>query len=144
MSDLWIFQRLDERKNCFSFSFWQSLEVFKQNAVLCRKDRLVAKVPFILLDRLGFPTKKFCKTVKSAVLQNDRKNIGKRGIRTLGTLSSTHAFQAWTLNHSDIFPKNILTGLSVFLAYYNLRKKSIMEPRKTRLWNYDLRIQRFL
>lgn len=73
----------------------------------------------------------FCKTEKSAVLQSGRKNIGKRGIRTLGTLSSTHAFQAWTLNHSDIFPKNTLTGLSVFLAYYILRKKSIMEPRKT-------------
>ena len=32
------------------------------------------------------------------------KNGGERGIRTLGTLTSTHAFQACSFNHSDISP----------------------------------------
>gem|GEM_PF-7125980 len=32
-------------------------------------------------------------------------NYGERGVRTLGTLSSTHAFQACTFDHSDISPK---------------------------------------
>src|SRR5690349_19829976 len=31
-------------------------------------------------------------------------NGGEKGIRTLGTVSRTHAFQACSLNHSDISP----------------------------------------
>lgn len=34
-----------------------------------------------------------------------KKKYGERGIRTLGALSSTHAFQACTFDHSDISPK---------------------------------------
>ena len=32
------------------------------------------------------------------------KDGGERGIRTLGRVSPTHAFQACSLNHSDISP----------------------------------------
>ena len=32
-------------------------------------------------------------------------NGGERGIRTLGTLSRTHAFQACSFDHSDISPQ---------------------------------------
>jgi hypothetical protein len=31
-------------------------------------------------------------------------NGGEKGIRTLGTVSRTHAFQACSFNHSDISP----------------------------------------
>ena len=43
--------------------------------------------------------------VEGRMLQ-DRINQtgGERGIRTLGTLTSTHAFQACSFNHSDISP----------------------------------------
>ena len=48
-------------------------------------------------------------------------NYGERGVRTLGTLSSTHAFQACTFDHSDISPKKPKPeqrreGDSVFVA----------------------------
>ena len=33
-----------------------------------------------------------------------RSNIGERGIRTPGTVTRTHAFQACSLSHSDISP----------------------------------------
>ena len=32
------------------------------------------------------------------------ENGGEKGIRTLGTISRTHAFQACSFNHSDISP----------------------------------------
>src|SRR3954471_19142386 len=36
--------------------------------------------------------------------QNRQENGGERGIRTLGRVSPTHAFQACSFNHSDISP----------------------------------------
>src|SRR5687768_872355 len=35
------------------------------------------------------------------------ENGGEKGIRTLGTVSRTHAFQACSFNHSDISPFRI-------------------------------------
>ena len=37
-------------------------------------------------------------------LEPEAKAGGEKGIRTLGTVSRTHAFQACSLNHSDISP----------------------------------------
>src|SRR6266850_4879238 len=37
--------------------------------------------------------------------ESGRKTGGERGIRTLGRVSPTHAFQACSFNHSDISPR---------------------------------------
>jgi hypothetical protein len=41
-----------------------------------------------------------------------RMNGGEKGIRTLGTVSRTHAFQACSFNHSDISPFDSLRSLT--------------------------------
>ena len=41
---------------------------------------------------------------------------GERGIRTLGRVSPTHAFQACSLNHSDISPNEWKQQLTHVLA----------------------------
>ena len=49
---------------------------------------------------------------------------GERGIRTLGTVSNTHAFQACSFNHSDISPMSTVTLniLSFKQNYVNVKK----------------------
>ncbi len=42
--------------------------------------------------------------VKELEINWQAKNGGETGIRTQGTVASTHAFQACSLNHSDISP----------------------------------------
>ncbi|MDK2943270.1 MAG: hypothetical protein PWP56_2783 [Acetobacterium sp.] len=44
-------------------------------------------------------------------------NGGERGIRTLGTLTRTHAFQACSFDHSDISPQVEQKTIQIFHAY---------------------------
>ena len=59
---------------------------------------------------------------------------GKRGIRTPDRLSPMHAFQACTLNHSDIFPKKT-TGFFLVVSY---RRKTETAASKDRTKTFVL------
>ena len=56
----------------------------------------------------------------------DYKRSGERGIRTLGTVSRTHAFQACSFSHSDTSPESntILSGNSTTVRLFPLRTAS--------------------
>ncbi len=65
------------------------------------RERLAAKTPRNRGDFSG------CARVRAGNLRNGRLSGGESGIRTHGTLSGTHAFQACAFNHSAISPKNL-------------------------------------
>lgn len=58
----------------------------------------------------------------SAFSTGFNKNGGERGIRTLGTVSRTHAFQACTFNHLVISPR--LKTLNYFQFASTIRTRS--------------------
>jgi hypothetical protein len=54
---------------------------------------------------------------------------GERGIRTLGRVSSTHAFQACSFNHSDISPSLESTICERSVSDYRTRHRSFLARR---------------
>ena len=71
---------------------------------------------------------------------------GKSGIRTHGTIASTHAFQACSLNHSDILPGVIIPQKH---GYVNKQQKvarlndiacPINGPRLSSLFGRDISV----
>ena len=61
---------------------------------------------------------------------------GEKGIRTLGTVSRTHAFQACSFNHSDISPSLEST---VYARSETVYRKSLFQNVAVRyvIWNRD-------
>src|SRR5262249_11088696 len=71
-----------------------------------------------LPDLAGFSGSN-CAAPQSHLAAAARLN-GESGIRTHGGVTPTHAFQACSLNHSDISPK-VLTVKTTFRMYHDLK-----------------------
>ncbi len=64
------------------------------------------KVPDLINRPAGFAVCDFVFVQEPPIAKVYADGCGEWGIRTLGTLSGTHAFQACSLSHSDNSPKN--------------------------------------
>ena len=75
------------------FSAYGSFYCDEWRSTLCEREKIM---PFRFINKMQLSYARQSTAGK--------KNGGERGIRTLGTVSRTHAFQACTFNHSVISP----------------------------------------
>ena len=123
-------------KNFTSIVTFAPIRLFDGKLVVTGEVLVTVLVSVVVMFALTWFTGSHCAGPSSTILQRNKLydfikkaaqcgrflSGGERGIRTLGTVSRTHAFQACTFNHSVISPR--LKTLNYFQFASTIRTRS--------------------